>query len=51
MGMYCDQSTLALGFFAEATVVGIGSGKRCPTSWPLAAVVNGVANSGGAKLS
>jgi len=37
--------------FAEAPGAGIGEGNRCPTFWPLAAVRNGVANRGGAKLS
>ena len=50
MGKYCAQSTLELGFAAEAPSVGMGSGKRWPIFCPLAAVTKGSENSGGARL-
>ena len=50
MGRYCDQSTLVLGLAAEAPKAGMGSGKRWPTFCPLAAVMKGLENSGGARL-
>ena len=50
IGKYCDQFTLELGFAAEAPNAGMGSGKRCPTFCPLAAVTKGLENRGGARL-
>ena len=50
MGSNCDQSTLVSGWLALVFNGASCTGKYWPRFWPLAAVMKGVANSGGAGL-